>query len=164
MISPNDLKEMVIMTHLKEEMLETLARVTDVLTFDEKEFVFREGDRAERFYMVKRGKVLLARLAVAAFGVVAWVMAVRADAVYELVETASAFGSAGIVTVVVLGLFTRFGGPAAALASLLGGVTAWVAGAYVLAVPYPFLTSVAVAVSAYVAAGLLGSRAAPPAR
>jgi Na+/proline symporter len=112
----------------------------------------------------ERGKVLLARLAVAAFGVVAWVMAIRAEAVYELVEMASSFGSAGIVTVVVLGLFTRFGGPAAALASLLGGVTAWVFGAYVLDVPYPFLTSVAVAVSAYAAAGLLWPRrAAAPA-
>jgi CRP-like cAMP-binding protein len=58
-ITTNDLKEMVIMTHLKEEMLENLIKITDFLTFNEKEFIFRQGDIADRFYMVKRGKVLL---------------------------------------------------------------------------------------------------------
>ena len=47
------------MTHLKEEMLENLLKITDVLTFNETEFIFRQGDIANRFYMVKRGKVLL---------------------------------------------------------------------------------------------------------
>jgi Na+/proline symporter len=103
----------------------------------------------------ERGKVRLARLAVAVFGVVAWVMAVRAEAVYELVETASAFGSAGIVTVVAMGLFTRFGGTGAAVAALVSGVTAWILGAYVLALPYPFLTSVLTAVVCYVAGALV---------
>jgi CRP-like cAMP-binding protein len=58
-ITTNDLKEMVIMTHLKEGMLETLIRITDVLTFSEGDFIFKQGDIADRFYMVKRGKVLL---------------------------------------------------------------------------------------------------------
>lgn len=104
-----------------------------------------------------RTKVRMARAAVAVFGLLAWFMAVRADAVYDLVETASAFGSAGIVTVVVLGLFTRLGGSAAALASLLAGVSSWVIGAYVASVPYPYITSVAVAVAAYVGTALVES-------
>jgi SSS family transporter len=105
----------------------------------------------------ERGKVRVARAGVALFGVAAYLMAARADRVYALVEQASAFGSAGIVTVIVFGLFTRIGGTASALAALIGGVATWIAGAYILDVPYPYLTSVAVAVGAYVGAALLGS-------
>ena len=108
----------------------------------------------------ERAKVLTARGFVAAFGVLAYVMAVRAEAVYELVEEASAFGSAGIVTVVVFGLFTTVGGRASALAALLVGVGTWIAGAYLLALPYPYLTSLAGAVAAYLAAAAAGSQPA----
>src|SRR5690606_15420808 len=88
-------------------------------------------------------KVRVARVAVACFGAVAYVMALRAERVYALVEEASSFGSAGIVTVVVFGLFTRIGGRGSALAALLIGVIVWVVGAYVLWLPYPYLTSLA---------------------
>jgi hypothetical protein len=86
-------------------------------------------------------------------------MALGAERVYELVESSSSFGSAGIVTVVAFGLFTRIGGRASALAALLGGVGTWIVGAYFLELPYPFLTSLAVAAGAYLLAAALGSRA-----
>lgn len=59
MVTAEELKEIVIMTHLKDEMLQRLSASVDVLSFDEQEIIFRQGDIAERFYMVKRGKVLL---------------------------------------------------------------------------------------------------------
>lgn len=111
--------------------------------------------------ITERGKVRIARAAVAVFGVVAYVLAMRAERVYHLVEESSAFGSAGIVTVVLFGMFTRLGGPAAATASLLAGVAAWILGAHVLALPYPYLTSLLVAVLAYVTAALLARVTAP---
>lgn len=108
----------------------------------------------------ERARIWMARGAVAALGLVAWLMAVRADTVYGLVETASAFGSAGIVVVLTLGLFTPLGGPASATAALLGGLAAWVIGAYLADVPYPFLMSLAVAAIAYLALAIV----APPHR
>jgi Na+/proline symporter len=105
----------------------------------------------------ERAKVRVARGGVALFGIIAYVMAIRAERVYELVAESSSFASAGIVTVVTFGLFTRIGGPGSAFASLLTGMAVWVLGAYVLLVPYPYLTSVAAAVAAYVLAALLGS-------
>jgi Na+/proline symporter len=102
-----------------------------------------------------RTKVRVARVAVALFGIVAWAMATRAEAVFQLVEMASSFGSAGIVVVLVMGVFTRFGGSAAAIAALLAGITTWVLGAYVLEVPYPFLGSIAAAAGSYFFVGLL---------
>ena len=109
-------------------------------------------------HLGERAKVRIARGGVALFGVVAYVMAIRAEQVYVLVEQASAFGSSGIVTVVVFGLFTRIGGRGSAVAALLGGVTAWVLGAYLLDAPYPYITSLAVAVAAYLGAAAAGSR------
>lgn len=89
----------------------------------------------------------------------AYVMALRADAVYALVEEASSFGSSGIVTVVFFGLFTRIGGKGSATAALLAGVGAWVLGAYVVGWPNPYLVSLASAVGAYLLAAAVGSTA-----
>jgi SSS family transporter len=98
----------------------------------------------------ERGKVRIARMGVAVFGVLAYVMALYAEGVYDLVEQASAFGSAGIVVVVAFGLFTRWGGAHSAFASLLAGLVVWVVGSYVLALPFAYLAALASAVLAYV--------------
>lgn len=95
-------------------------------------------------------KVLIARIAVVVAGTVAWLLARHAEGVYELVEQASAFGSAGIFTVAVIGLFSRFGGVRAAYAALLTGCGTWIFGNYLFEWPLPYLTSVAAALGAYV--------------
>jgi len=59
MVTTEDLKKMVIMTHLKDYMLDRIISITDVLIFEDQEIIFRQGDIADRFYLVKRGKVLL---------------------------------------------------------------------------------------------------------
>ena len=59
MVTMEDLKKMVIMTHLKDNMLDRIISITDVLIFEDQEIIFRQGDIADRFSMVKRGKVLL---------------------------------------------------------------------------------------------------------
>jgi SSS family transporter len=107
----------------------------------------------------ERAKVRIARGGVAVFGALAYLMALRADAVYALVEEASAFGSAGIVTVVCFGLFTRIGGTGSATAALLAGVATWVFGAYLAGWPYPYLASLAAAIGAYLLAAGVGSTA-----
>jgi len=100
----------------------------------------------------ERVKVLVARSGVIAFGVIAYVLALRTRGVLELVEQASAFGSAGTLVAVAFGLFTRFGGPRAALATLIVGIATYVAGV-IYASPYPFLFSLASSLVTYVAVG-----------
>jgi Na+/proline symporter len=97
-----------------------------------------------------QGKVRIARGAVVVAGVAAYLLARHAEGVYELVKDASAFGSAGIFTVAVIGLFSNFGGVRAAYGALLTGCGTWVAGHYVLELPLPYLTSVAAALGTYV--------------
>jgi Na+/proline symporter len=111
--------------------------------------------------MSERSKVRIARGGVALFGILAYIIALHADGVYALVEEASSFGSAGIFTVVTIGLFTTWGRAAAAIASLLGGVIAWVLGAYVLGLELPYLTSLLVSIVAYAGVALL-QRQRPP--
>lgn len=106
---------------------------------------------AARPDLSEKTKVRVARAGVATFGVLAYVIALHAAGVYSLVEEASSFGSAGIFVVVTFGLFTAWGGPPAAIASLLAGVAAWIAGAYLLDFQLPYLASLAAAFVAYAA-------------
>lgn len=95
-------------------------------------------------------RVQVARACVVVAGTVAYVLALHAEGVYELVEQASAFGSAGIFTVAAIGLFSKFGGVRAAYGALLAGAGTWIAGNYALELPFAYLLSLAVALAAYV--------------
>ncbi|MCF8067862.1 MAG: cyclic nucleotide-binding domain-containing protein [Desulfobacterales bacterium] len=59
MVTLNELKDIVILSYLTDEMLEKMLPITNLLMFDEGETLFKENDHAEWFYMLKRGKVLL---------------------------------------------------------------------------------------------------------
>ncbi|HEX2076928.1 MAG TPA: sodium:solute symporter family protein [Longimicrobium sp.] len=111
--------------------------------------------------MTEAQRVRVARMGVVLFGALAYVIALHAQGVYALVEEASAFGSAGIFTALVIGLFSRWGGPASAAAAMLCGIAAWVAGAYVLALPYPYLGSLAAALAGYAAGAFVERGRAP---
>ena len=97
------------------------------------------------------GRLRAARLAVIFSGVVAWYLALASESVLSLVEEASGFGSAGILVLMVFGLWSRFGGARAAMAALVAGVGVWVPAHYVYALPYDYLASVAAALASYIA-------------
>ena len=81
--------------------------------------------------------LMLNRAILAGLAVFAFAMAISAERVKDLVETASAAGSAGVFVVAVFGLFTRFGGPVAAFAAITVGALSWlVFGALELETPY----------------------------
>jgi Na+/proline symporter len=106
----------------------------------------------------EREKIWCARGCVIVFGLIAYVIALYASGIYELVATASAFGSAGIFIVGLFGLFTTFGRAASAYAALVTGMVVWVVGEFVLAWPTPYLVSLASAFVAYVGIALVAAR------
>ncbi len=59
MIRIEDLKDSIDLSHLTDEMLEKFTAIIDVFHFEEDDIVFREGDPADRFYILKYGKILL---------------------------------------------------------------------------------------------------------
>lgn len=100
----------------------------------------------------ERAKLLIARGCVLAFGVAAYALALSATGIYDLVERASAFGSSGSLVVIVFALFTRFGGPRAATATLLTGTAAYVVLEAMGSIA-PFLFSVGLSLATYVVVG-----------
>lgn len=98
-------------------------------------------------------KLLVTRGSVFVFGLVAYVMAMRAESVHDLVEEASAFGSTGIFVVIVFGLFTRWGKTLTALATLGVGVGSYIIFGYINESEYPYLISLGSALVTYVAVG-----------
>jgi len=54
-----DLSQIVMIAHLTESMQDRLSQIIDVLKFDKDEILFKEGEPAERFYMLRSGNVLL---------------------------------------------------------------------------------------------------------
>ena len=104
----------------------------------------------------EKTRLRIARGSVIGFGLVAWALAVGSEGVFALVEDASGFGSAGVLVIVVFGLFTRFGGAASALASLAAGAATWIAGRYLgLELAHPYLASLGAALAAFLAAAAL---------
>ncbi len=59
MVPIEDLKDIVDLQSLTDDMLEKFPSIIDVLHFEEEDIVFREGDPADRFYLLKYGKILL---------------------------------------------------------------------------------------------------------
>ena len=102
----------------------------------------------------ERTKVLIARGGVLLFGAIAYYQAIRAEGVFELVESASAFGSAGILVTAVFGLFTKLGGRWAAMATLLAGLLVYLTFSF-SGFAYPYLLSLFVSFVTYVTVAVL---------
>jgi Na+/proline symporter len=101
-------------------------------------------------------KVRIARIGVLSFGAAAYVLALRAEGVFALVEQASAFGSAGALVCVCFALFTSLGGPRTEAATLVAGTVSYLA-ANAAGATAPFLLSLATALGTYVGGVALGA-------
>lgn len=104
-----------------------------------------------------RQRLAIARVITSVAGVVAHYVATRGDTIYSLVEASSAWGTAGVAIIVLVGLWSGFGGARAALASLFAGV----AGTLVFGVYYEdsaFLLSLIASAGAFVAVALFERR------
>ena len=102
-----------------------------------------------------RGRLWAVRLTVMALSVVAFLIAITSEGIHELVETASAFGSAGVFVTALFALFSRFGGPRSAYVSIVAGMVVWAAGKYALGLAAPYLLGLSAALVGYVAVAWL---------
>lgn len=109
--------------------------------------------------LTDRAKLWSVRLTVLALCVVTYIIAVTSEGVRELVETASAFGSAGVFVTALFALFTRFGGPLSAYLSISAGMLVWAAGKFALGLPAPYLAGLTAAGIAYVAGAVVSLNA-----
>lgn len=105
----------------------------------------------------ERQRLLFSRLSVVSFGVIAYLLAISADSMFELAQTASAFGSGGITVAFFFALFTKFGGKWAAILCNLASVAVFMYGSIEIdpeteatMLSYPFLSSLFVGFVVYV--------------
>lgn len=90
------------------------------------------------------------RLAVIFFGIVAYLIALGSDSMYELVQESSSIGTSGILVLLLFATWdTRVGGPASAYGALIVGTSTYLTGAHVFELESPYLLSVAMAMLAY---------------
>jgi CRP-like cAMP-binding protein len=59
MASMEELRKIYLLQALTDGMLEKIIPHVRALSFSERELVFEEGNKAENFYMLKKGKILL---------------------------------------------------------------------------------------------------------
>lgn len=59
MVSRDDVKDIVILSYLTEEMIDKLLPFLTIRNIEKREVIFHGGDTADLYYMLKRGKILL---------------------------------------------------------------------------------------------------------
>ncbi len=96
-----------------------------------------------------RGRLLAVRLTVVVLSFVAFALAISSERIKDLVEIASAFGSAGVLVAALFGIFTRIGGPSSAWSSVVVGVSVWGAGRFLLDWTAPYITALICSTAAY---------------
>lgn len=96
----------------------------------------------------ERTKLRYARLGVLVFGLLAAVLALRAEGVLALVEQASAFGSAGVLVTSLFALFTSLGSARTAIVTLLAGIVIYLVAVFAGS-EIPFLLSLAASLAAW---------------
>jgi len=95
-------------------------------------------------------KVKITRSSVIVFGIIAWIIALKASSVLHLVEDASSFGSCGLFVTFVFGIFSKFGGPKAAICAIGSGFVVWFFGKLTGTIAYPYITALAVSAFSYI--------------
>lgn len=90
------------------------------------------------------------RAAVLVLSIVAFALALTSDRIKDLVEFASAFGSAGVVVTASFAVFTRIGGPKSAGAAVVTGVGVWALGRFGLGWKAPYIVALCLSAAAYV--------------
>jgi SSS family solute:Na+ symporter len=98
-------------------------------------------------------KLRVSRLGVLVMGLFSFWLAFRSESIKDLVEFASAFGSAGVFVVACFGLFTSVGGPFSAVAGLCTGFLVWLAG-IALGWPAPYVTALVASCAVYLSTAM----------
>jgi Na+/proline symporter len=108
-----------------------------------------------------RGKLLAVRMTVIALSIVAFALALTSERIKDLVEVASAFGSAGVFVTAMFAIFTRIGGASSALASIVVGIVVWATGRFALDWTTPYMAALACSTIAYLAVAAWETFAGP---
>jgi SSS family transporter len=106
-------------------------------------------------HMNEKSKVMMERGIVLIAGIWTYSIAVGGQSIYDLIEMSSSFGSAGLVTCMIFGLWTGFGGRITALICLLSGVVFAYIFQYVWEWEAGYSATLAACVAVYIVLGMI---------
>ena len=89
----------------------------------------------------EKKKLKISRFNVLLSGIIAYILATKAEGVYNLVKDASAFGSSGIFIVFIFGLLGKFGNCFSAISTVLAGSIIWFIAHYIFGAELSYLIS-----------------------
>ena len=98
-----------------------------------------------------RQKLWVVRATVMALSFVAYLLSLSSERIHDLVEIASAFGSAGVFVVAIFALYTSYGGPASAYGALVAGMCIWIVVRFGFGLQTPYLIAIVSSLAVYVA-------------
>jgi len=90
----------------------------------------------------ERKKLHIARLFIVIAAMAAYAIAMFSNGIYELVEVASSFGTAGLLVITLLGLWTKIGGHIAGICALVAGMGSFNIYKYWMELDAPFMSAV----------------------
>lgn len=107
----------------------------------------------------EKQKVFSARLMVVFSALASVAIAFSSESIYQLVEVASSFGTAGVLIITLCGLHFSWGGNLSALLALVSGLITLPIAEYVLKIEAPFITTLLVSLALYLLGGFYSTKA-----
>lgn len=104
--------------------------------------------------MSDKQNLITVRIVVVMMGIIAYILALHAEGIYNLVKDASSFGSAGIFIVLIFGLFTKLGGVKSAIAALICGAAVWIVAHYIIEFKWSYMLSLMLSCIFYISIAL----------
>lgn len=99
----------------------------------------------------EKKKVFISRLVVFLCGVLSYILAIYSESIYSLLETASSFGTSGVLVITVIGLWFSFGNAKTSTLTLLSGLFFTPLFEHVLNLEAPFVFSILSCIFIYLA-------------
>jgi len=110
--------------------------------------------RPLRPHMDEHSALQMDRFLVVAAGFATYALAMSGDSIYGFLAMSSSWGSAGLVIVMLIGIWSGFGGRHAAIATLMTGIAMTIVGQFLLDWDYAYLKALAACLLVFVAVGL----------
>lgn len=102
----------------------------------------------------EKQKILSAQMMVVVSALISITLAFSSESIYQLVEVASSFGTAGVLVITLIGLHFKFGGQLSAILALIFGLITTPIAEYFLKLEAPFLVTLIVSLITYIVGGL----------
>jgi len=98
-----------------------------------------------------KSKLIADRVGVLLLGISSYLLALHAERIYSLVKEASAFGSAGVFVIYIIGMYAKKTNVTAAIITLISGACAYFVAKFFIHFEYSFLLSVCISILSYYA-------------